>query len=321
MIKNCKKMNLNTIILHTVIASDAIYPSKVYPFSSYVSLNEGNFTFDILKYFREETKKENIKLISWINPYRIRTTPNIDSITKKSPAYPYLNTNTIFIKDGIYWNPAKKEVEDLIVEGVKEILNYEVDGILMDDYFYPDDEIDKEEFNQNKENLTKEEFHLKIINQMVSRVHEECKKKNILFGISPDGNINNNYKIHYADVKLWMKEDGYIDFIMPQIYYGFYNSIRGFNETIKEWESLIEKKDLLFIPALAFYKIGKIDSYAKEGRDEWIYHDNIIMREVIVARNKKNYSGFSLFRYDNIFHSEINTNSIEEIENLKKIIN
>ena len=320
-VKNCKKMNLNTIILHTVISSDAIYPSKVYSFSSYVSIKEGEYTFDILKYFREETKKYDIKLISWINPYRIRTTPNIDTITEKSPAYPYLNTNTIFIKDGIYWNPAKKEVEDLIVEGVKEILNYEVDGILMDDYFYPDDDIDKEEFEQNQENLTKEEFHLKVVNHMVHRVHEECQKKNTLFGISPDGNINNNYKIHYADVKRWMKEDGYIDFIMPQIYYGFYNSIRGFNEAIKEWESLIKKEDLFFIPALAFYKIGKIDSYAKEGREEWIYHDNIIMREVIVSRNKKNYKGFSLFRYDNIFNNQVNTSSIEEIENLKKIIN
>ena len=321
MINNCIKLNINTIILHTIISSDSIYKSKYYPFSSYVSNTEGLFTFDILKYFRDKTKEKNIKLISWINPYRIRTTNDINSITTTSPAFNYLNTNTIFIKDGIYWNPSKKEVEDLIVNGVIEILKYKVDGIVMDDYFYPDNNIDNEDYLNSKTNLSKEEYHLEIINHMVKRVHEECNKNNTLFGISPDGNISNNYNIHYADVKRWLEEDGYIDFIMPQIYYGFYNSIRSFKNAIIEWEDLIKKKDIMFIPALAFYKIGKIDAYAKEGREEWIYNDNIIMREVIISRNRKNYKGFALFRYDNIFGIDNYTsNSLEEVENLKKVI-
>ena len=320
-IKNCQKMNLNTIILHTVIATDAIYKSNIYPFSSYVSKNEGEFTFDILAFFIKEAKKNNIKIIAWINPYRIRTTANIESIDKSSPAYKYLNTDTIYIEDGIYWNPAKKEVEDLIVEVVKEILNYKIDGLLMDDYFYKNENMDNIDYQEYKEKMTKEEFHLQVISNMVKKVYEECKKKNIKFGISPDGNINNNYKIHFADVKKWMSIDGYIDYIMPQIYYGFYNSIKSYKNVLDEWVSLIKKEDILFIPALAFYKIGKIDSYAKEGREEWIYNDNIIMREIILARNKKNYKGFALFRYDNIFKTDMYTaNSIEEIENLKKII-
>ena len=64
-----------------------------------------------------------------------------------------------------------------------------------------------------------------------------------------------------------------------------------------------------------------IDNYAKEGKDEWVLNDNIIMREVLLSRNLKNYSGFSLFRYDNIFNQELYTNnSINEIENLKKLL-
>ena len=321
MINNCKNTNINTIILHTIISTDSIYKSNIYPFSSYISKKEGAFSFDILKYFRDKTKENNMKLISWINPYRIRTTPDISTITNNSPAYKYINTDYIYIKDGIYWNPSKKEVEDLIIRGVEEILSYEVDGILMDDYFYPDNDIDNDDYLKSNTTLSKEEYHLEVINHMVKRVYEECKKKNILFGISPDGNISNNYNIHYADVKRWLKEDGYLDFIMPQIYYGFYNSIKGFKNTIIEWENLIKKENIMLIPALAFYKIGKIDSYAKEGREEWIYNDNIIMREVIIARNRKHYMGFSLFRYDNIFEIDNYTsNSLEEIENLKKLI-
>ena len=149
-----------------------------------------------------------------------------------------------------------------------------------------------------------------------------CKNKNIKFGISPDGNIDNNYNKNYADVKSWLKSNEYIDFIMPQIYYGFYNSTRDYIKVTKEWENLIENKEIELYIALAFYKVGMEDKYAKSGFNEWIDNDNIIMREILLSRNLKNYKGFSLFRYENIFNEEIYTKtSIKEIENLKKILN
>ena len=155
---------------------------------------------------------------------------------------------------------------------------------------------------------------------MVEKVHKECQKKNIPFGISPDGNIDNNYNKNYADVKRWMKEDKYIDFIMPQIYYGFYNSTKGYAKTIKEWDNLL-KNDINLYIALAFYKVGTIDEYALSGKEEWLQSSNIIMREIILSRNLNHYNGFSLFRYDNIFNEDNYTNnSLKEIENMKKII-
>ena len=158
------------------------------------------------------------------------------------------------------------------------------------------------------------------INNMISRVHEVCHKKSILFGVSPDGNIANNYQKHYADVKKWMKEEGYIDFIMPQIYYGFYNSTKAYVNVIKEWESYLENEAILFYVALAFYKVGREDPYARDGRYEWLHEDDIIMREVLLSRNRKNYRGFGLFRYDSIFQSSSNPISLLERENLKKIL-
>ena len=109
---------------------------------------------------------------------------------------------------------------------------------------------------------------------------------------------------------------------MPQIYFGFFNSIKPFYETVKEWNSYIKTDTVKLIPALAFYKVGMEDKYAKSGFNEWIDNDNIIMREILLSRNLKNYKGFSLFRYENIFNEEIYTKtSIKEIENLKKILN
>ena len=324
-IKNIKKLKCNTIILQVRSASDAIYKSNIYPMSLNIVNTEYDDYYDVLDYFIKESHKSNVKVIAWINPYRIRTTCDKTTITEKNPAYKYLDTDIVYINNGIYYNPSKQETEDLIVKGVEEVLNYDVDGILFDDYFYPDNNIDKkdyEEYIKNNEFIEEKDYRLNIVNKMIKRVYKTCKNKNIKFGISPDGNIDNNYNKNYADVKYWLKSNEYIDFIMPQIYYGFYNSTRDYIKVTKEWENLIENKDIELYIALAFYKVGMEDKYAKSGFNEWIDNDNIIMREILLSRNLKNYKGFSLFRYENIFNEEIYTKtSIKEIENLKKILN
>lgn len=324
-IKNIKKLKCNTIILQVRSASDAIYKSNIYPLSLNIVNTEYDDYYDVLDYFIKESHKSNVKVIAWINPYRIRTTCDKTTITEKNPAYKYLDTDIVYINNGIYYNPSKQETEDLIVKGVEEVLNYDVDGILFDDYFYPDNNIDKkdyEEYIKNNEFIEEKDYRLNIVNKMIKRVYKTCKNKNIKFGISPDGNIDNNYNKNYADVKSWLKSNEYIDFIMPQIYYGFYNSTRDYIKVTKEWENLIENKDIELYIALAFYKVGMEDKYAKSGFNEWIDNDNIIMREILLSRNLKNYKGFSLFRYENIFNEEIYTKtSIKEIENLKKILN
>lgn len=324
-IKNIKRLKCNTIILQVRSASDAIYKSNIYPMSLNIVNTEYDDYYDVLDYFIKESHKSNVKVIAWINPYRIRTTCDKTTITEKNPAYKYLDSDIVYINNGIYYNPSKQETEDLIVKGVEEVLNYDVDGILFDDYFYPDNNIDKkdyEEYIKNNEFIEEKDYRLNIVNKMVKRVYKTCKNKNIKFGISPDGNIDNNYNKNYADVKSWLKSNEYIDFIMPQIYYGFYNSTRDYIKVTKEWENLIENKDIELYIALAFYKVGMEDKYAKSGFNEWIDNDNIIMREILLSRNLKNYKGFSLFRYENIFNEEIYTKtSIKEIENLKKILN
>ena len=323
-ISNIKSMNLNTIILQVRSSSDSIYNSKIYPKSLYLVNNEYDNYYDVLAYFIEEAQKNDIKIIAWINPYRVRTTENINNITDRNPAYKYLNTDTIYINNGVFYNPSKKEVTDLIIKGVEEVLEYDIDGLLFDDYFYPNvniDEIDYQEYIKYNDYVSPENYRLEVINNMIKKVYKKCKEKNILFGISPDGNIENNYTTHYADVKTWMSKEEYIDFIMPQIYYGFYNSSRDYINTLKEWENNLLNENIDLYVALAFYKVGQYDKYARDGKNEWLENDDIIMREILLSRNTKKYKGFSLFRYDNIFNQDTFTNnSVKEIENLKKII-
>ena len=324
MIENINNLKLNTIFLQVRIASDSIYDSKIFPTSMYIADYEGGNYFNILDYFLNKCYQKKIKVYAWVNPYRIRTTEDINSISKTNPAFKYLNTDYIYINKGIYYNPSKEEVTNLIVDGIKELLNYNIDGIIFDDYFYPNNDVDLvdyQEYLKNNDYISLEEYHLNVINNMVRRVHKECLKKNVLFGISPEGNIENNYQYNYADVKKWLSSNEYVDFIMPQVYYGFYNSSRDYISVIKEWDNLIKNDDIQLIIALAFYKVGIIDDYAKNGKFEWINNDNIIMKEIILSRNLRHYSGFSLYRYDSIFDKEnYNSISLKELNNMKKVI-
>ena len=327
MVNNVENLGFNEIILQVRSFSDAIYKSDFYPWSMVISSKEGvDPGYDLLEMFIEKCHKRNILLMAWINPYRIRNNEDISSISKDNLAFKYLNTNNVYINNGIYFNPSSNIVLDLIVSGVEEIVRkYDVDGILFDDYFYPNNEIDRQEYDEYlkyNEYISKEEYNLNVINNMVKKVYEVCKKYNVLFGISPDGNIDNNYNKVFADVKKWCSSNEYIDFIMPQIYYGFYNETRGFKKTINEWESFVKDSNVELRIALAFYKNGTYDKWAMSGSNEWIENDDIIMREIVLSRNLNKYNGFSLFRYDYLFSKDKYTKvTLKEIENIKKVLN
>ena len=327
MINNVKSLGFNEIIVQVRSFCDAIYPSKIYPWSSVITGNESvSYSYDVLDYFINKAHSEEINFIAWINPYRIRSGSDITSIGMNSPAYVHLNSDVVYVGEGIYFNPSKKVVQDLIISGVSELVNnYEVDGILFDDYFYPNNEIDVKDYEfylENNEYISKAEYNLNVISDLIRKVYEVCHKKNILFGISPDGNMENNYNKVFADVKKWCSDFGYIDFIMPQVYYGFHNETKAFKSVVDEWESIVLNDDVELGIALAFYKVGTVDEYAKSGRFEWMIYGDIIMREIVLSRNLKKYRGFGLFRYDYLFNEELhNEMTLNEIENMKKVLN
>ncbi len=326
MISNLKRAKMNTIFLQVRSFSDAIYKSDLFPWSSSISLQEGEDPgYDPLELFIKYTKKEEIALYAWINPYRVRTGKDLATITETNPAFSYINTDTLYVGEGIFYNPSKKEVEDLIVEGVVEILeNYEVDGIIFDDYFYPAKDIDLNDYQSYLEKnsyVTIEDYHLKVVNNLVKRVYDTCHKYHKKFGISPDGNIENNYQKNFADVYKWTKEVGYIDFIIPQIYYGFYNETKPFYEVSHTWNDMIKNNEVSLLIALAFYKVGEKDSYAKNGENEWVLENDMIKRQIVLSRNLSFYKGFSLFRYDYLFSSELQKEAtLKEIKNMEEIL-
>lgn len=329
MLDTAKDFGFNMIILQVRSFSDAIYKSSIFPSSRSVVNTEGDeLPFDILKYFIKKAHQKDLELHAWINPYRISNDTDTSIISKDNPAYKLLNTSSVKIIDnvGIYYNPASSEVESLILEGIEEIIkNYDVDGIHFDDYFYPKsndiDSTDYEKAYKDNNSLTLKEFRLNTISSLIRKTYKLIKSydKSLVFGISPDGNIDNNYNSNYVDTRLFCTEEGYLDYIMPQVYYGFLNSTKPFEDTVKSWNNLITN-NIELIPALAFYKTGNIDNYAKEGVNEWVEYNNIISREVMLSRELSNYSGFAIFRYNSLFGSNLTETSFLEKENLKNIL-
>lgn len=327
MVLNIKENNFNGIILQVRAFSDAIYYSKIFSPSLHIVNNENDkLKLDMLDYFIKLSHENNIKLIAWINPYRIRSNNDISSISGNNIVNKYLNTSSVEIKNGIYFNPAKDEVLDLIIKGVLEIVkNYDVDGILYDDYFYPSKTCDLKDYELYKTQggtNSLEDFRRDNINKLIRKTYEKIKEVNsdVLFGISPSGNMNNNYNAEYLDIN-YLIENKIVDFIMPQIYYGFDNTNLPFVDTVNSWSNLVKDTNIKFYVALALYKSGLEDKYAKTGINEWINNNDIISKQIIVSRNTYNYEGFSIFRYDYLFNSKKdNKQLLDEVFYVKKLL-
>ena len=304
-IDNIKEHNLNTIILHVSPFSDSIYNSKIFPYSYTLTGEEGkNPGFDYLEYFIKKAHLKDISLYAWINPYRISFSSDINSISKTNPAYRLINTSSIGVsQNGIYYNPASEIVKDLILKQIEELINnYNIDGIHFDDYFYTQSDIDSLEYKTYLENggaLSLKDFRLENTNDLIKRVYKLIKKKKneIVFSIAPDGNINNNYVYHFADVKTWLSKDEYIDLIMPQIYYGFENEYSPFKKVLDNWISLKTNENIRIVPVLAIYKIGEEDGNAGSGKIEWKLNNDIISNQISLIKSY-NLSGYAYFRYD-----------------------
>ncbi len=328
MIEKMKNDKFNWIFLHVRAFSDSLYPSDIYPTHYLVYGNEEEeLSFDILQHFISTAHEKGMQVHAWINPFRVRNSGATENISVKNPAFSYLGTSHVKLipGKGIYYNPASEEVQQLILSGIDEILTrYSVDGIHFDDYFYPDDTIDLENYEAYQKsggNLSLKEYRLQVVNEFIKKVYTLVKSKNpkVLFGIAPEGNMENNYEKNYADVLTWMQEEGYVDYIMPQLYYGFQNSAKPYAIVLNEWSEKVTNDKVFLLPALAFYKTGEVDTYAGLGSTEWQEFENVIANQIRFLRQLPNVSGFSLFRYGSLYEDK-GTVREAEYQNLKKIL-
>ncbi len=328
---NASALGLNTVYVHVRPYGDAIYRSDYYPWSKYCTGYIGEDPgYDPLEVMIEEAHKRNISFHAWVNPLRCSQENDAPQIDDSYPVKKWYNYNDgdYISKVSSYWylNPAYDEVTDLIALGTAEIVSrYDVDGVHIDDYFYPT----KESWFDNKSFVQSEysdlsQFRLDNCTKMVYKMYEAVKSHNstALFGVSAQGNVHNNLNELYADVEKWSREEGYVDYMAPQIYYGFENSGQPYASVVDQWDEMLRGTGKKLIPGLAVYKIGAEDTWAGSGKYEWIDNKEIIKRQIEKARTADNYSGIILYSYQFIFTPENSVKDAvnEEIEAFKPLL-
>ncbi len=268
---------------------------------------------------------------AWINPFRVSLSGDISLLPDNSPAKALAKKNkgdVAILSNGIYLNPSSTDAHALIFNGVREILdNYDVDGIHIDDYFYPssDAEIDAEKYEEYKKGGGKKslsDWRRDSVSAFAAGLYSLVKGygEDKIFSISPAGNIEANGSKLFADVKLWLSCSGYADIIIPQIYFGFENNTLPFEDTVNSWVEYALCESVKIVWGLAAYKCGNADENAGEGRDEWVENSDILSRQLSFVRRAKRYDGFALFSYSYIFQQKNNENLKKEMQLLKNML-
>lgn len=305
MFDNCAKLGINTVFYHVRPYCDAFYKSDIFPWSAYLTGTQGKAVdYDPLEIACEIAHEKGLTLHAWLNPFRISHSNDISALSESNPALEWIKSkspNVITLDNGIYFSPASPEAQKMIVDGVREIVeNYDVDGIHIDDYFYPstDESVDSffyDEYKKSGGELKLSEWRLNTVSAFVSSMYAATKSVSgdCVFSISPAGNIKNNYEEQFADVKLWLKKRGYADWIIPQVYYGYENNILPFDNACDAWANLHSLSDIRMIYGIAAYKVSDSD-------EEWQAGSGIIAKQLDYIRTKPNCSGAAFFSYSSL---------------------
>lgn len=339
MFDQIKNIGLNAVICHVRPNADSYYPSQYFPWSANLTGTQGyDPGYDPLKYMVQAAHRRGLQFHAWLNPYRVSSRfDDISQLAENHPARIWLSDGTTENDDwavrcngGIYFNPAIPEVQKLIIDGIREIIsNYDVDGIHLDDYFYPttSPDFDKAAYQRyvntvNGKPLSLADWRRANVNSLVQGIYRAVhEKQGVSFGISPSAHISSdksdkNYNELYADITLWMSNSGYIDYIAPQLYFGFEypNDKFKFNNLLNQWMSLNRHHSVKIFIGLPAYKIGTLDA----GSDEWIKAGDILKRQVEQVWKAK-ADGFIIYSYSGLTSQEqLNKTQLDNLRSLLK---
>jgi uncharacterized lipoprotein YddW (UPF0748 family) len=272
-----KALNLNAIVLQVRPAADAIYPSKIEPWSEYLTGVQGQPPrpwYDPLKFWIDQAHARGLELHAWFNPYRARHS------NAKSPAAPnhISRTNPAAVKSYgkfLWMDPgeesASKQTLDVVLDVVRR---YDVDGIHIDDYFYPypieapgatnaegaalegksakaeldfPDQPSWQRYLDGGGKLDRASWRRQNVNKLIEALYEGIHREKswVRFGISPFGlgrpdrrpaGINgfSQYDKLYADAETWL-QNGWLDYLSPQLYWPLSQTAQAYDTLLDYW--------------------------------------------------------------------------------------
>ncbi len=313
MVADCHNVGANAIIFHVRPFGDAVYDSDYFPWSHVLTGTQGvgyANGFDPLEYIVKVAHEYDMELHAWINPLRIQLANGSlpKTISADNPYTVWRTdgdvTNDDWVIDyqkGKFYNPAHAEVRQLLINGMVELVrDYDIDGIHWDDYFYPaadesfDDSLAYNEYLASGGSMSLIEWRTWNIDALVRGSYQAVKAVDPKcdFGISPQGNIGNCTRVG-ADVYKWCSTPGYVDYICPQIYWTFDNTISPFAVRCSQWREITTCDDVKLYVGLALYKAGGTADSGKWQKNG----DDIAQQIEYIRENGINADGFMLYSY------------------------
>ena len=271
-----RELKLNAIVLQVRTSCDAFYPSDLEPWSEYLTGQQGKPPepfYDPLALWIEQAHARGLELHAWFNPFRARhPAAKTDSDKHISKTHPEL------VKQyGKYqWlDPGDPAARDHTLRVFKDVVSrYDVDGIHIDDYFYPypekgvdfPDEPSWQKYQKGGGKLSRADWRRQNINELIEKIYEMTKKEkpHVKFGISPFGIWKpgypavvqgfNQYEALYADAKLWLNK-GWCDYFTPQLYWRISAATQPYKSLLDWWISENTKGRNIY-PGLAPYRVN-----------------------------------------------------------------
>ena len=314
LLDNCVSLGLNTVLAQVRPFGDALYRSALYPWSHLCTGVQGQDPgFDPLDILITEAHARGLSLEAWVNPYRLRSSASMPpNLAENNLVYAHPEW-VCTVNEGAYLNPAIPEAADYVVQGVAELVqNYAVDGIHFDDYFYPttDPALDAAQFavsgagdlgTWRRANVT----------ALVNAVHDAVKAADptLRFGISPQGNMDNDFNGQYSDIYSWLTAEGeeaVVDYLCPQVYWGYGYTLQSgstrfaFENIVPAWLALSRSASVALYFGLGAYRVGTGDGGANEDSVSQWCTGSALARQVDDLRTQ-NAGGWALYRYGSLF--------------------
>ncbi len=266
-LERCEAMNLNAVIFQVRPVADALYKSELEPWSAYISGQQGIAPrpyYDPLEFVVEESHKRGMEVHAWFNPYRTQHPSNktVDDghVAVKHPDWVKTYGSLMWMDPG---NDGALEHTLAVFRDV--VKRYDIDGIHVDDYFYPYPVNDKEgkrvsfpddesweQYKSGGGKLERDDWRRDNINRLIERAYDVVReeKPHVKVGYSPFGIWRpghpeqikgfDAYEGLYADAKLWLVE-GWLDYLTPQLYWASDPPGQSFPVLLKWWVDQNEK--------------------------------------------------------------------------------
>lgn len=277
MVQQLQATGINTILFQVRSEGDAFYRSTLEPWSRFLTGKQGvapNPEWDPMAFLITECHKRNIEFHAWVNPYRMSASKNM----QLPQGHLYYQHPEWFVRfdDRLYLNPGMPECRSYVRQVVSDIVSrYDVDGLHIDDYFYPYP-VPGKTFNDRatfqayapvmgydaQSDADWAAFRRHSVNILIKGLHDDIRalKPWVRFGVSPFGIYRNQqswpegslthgtqcYDDLYADVLLWAQE-GWIDYLIPQLYWEIGHTAADYSTLVQWWAQHTPQQCQLYI--------------------------------------------------------------------------